>query len=163
MAKWDDRALECYVRGILKPIESTTSDNNNTGNNSNSSPQQTDKYELKCDRDFESEVYKTGGQQKTWEFLPQIKCDVTLLTGALSDTYINDDPSSRNDNDSAPHGMGMSLEKLKKQFTGVRSLRSETVANTGHFLPLERPDIITSHVIEMLERLNLLPSPQSHL
>lgn len=83
---------------------------------------------LACRREQEAEVFTAAGIHAAWERLGEITVPVSILAGGDTDTY-------------AP---GFA-EQLAGRF---RMADSRWVESTGHFLPMERPDI----VIEAIRR-----------
>jgi pimeloyl-ACP methyl ester carboxylesterase len=92
-------------------------------------------YELKCHPDAEAEVYKAARDNDIWSHLSKIKCNISLLAGEKSDVYTE---------------RAMNLKNLHAQFKYAKYIESATIPNTGHFIPLERPDIIAAHVYKVI-------------
>ncbi|MGH9053736.1 MAG: alpha/beta fold hydrolase [Acidimicrobiia bacterium] len=88
---------------------------------------------LKCPPWAEAEVYRTASAHGAWERLGEVGAPVLVVAGERSDSY------------GAAFGEAM---------TGrIPKARSEVVADTGHFLPMERPDRLAELVAEFLTDL----------
>jgi pimeloyl-ACP methyl ester carboxylesterase len=81
---------------------------------------------IKCDPSVEADVFREGGNHDTWDRVPEISIPVTIVTGERSDTHTK------------PF-----VDLLAEQFDRPTTV---IVPETGHFLPMERPDIVASLV-----------------
>jgi len=126
MSTWDPRSLESYVKGILRLKNASKPDEG---------------YELKCHPEAEAEIYKVATENDLWLRLSQIKCPVSLIAGELSDVYSKE---------------SLDIKKIQSRFTNAKSVEHLVVAKVGHLIPLERPDIISSHVCKFLTALKIL-------
>ena len=80
--------------------------------------------QLACQPDFEAEVYRTYFDRALWDRLGEVTCPVLVMAGSDSDTY-------------APGY----ADHLAGRF---KDARSEVVRDAGHFVPMERPELIAS-------------------
>jgi pimeloyl-ACP methyl ester carboxylesterase len=85
---------------------------------------------IKCDPSVEADVFREGWNHDTWDRVPEISIPVTIVAGERSDTHAK------------PF-----LDVLAEQFDRPTTV---VVPETGHFLPMERPDIVASLVAEKL-------------
>lgn len=83
---------------------------------------------IKCDPSVEADVFREGWNHDTWDLVPEISIPVTIVAGERSDTHAK------------PF-----LDVLEEQFDRPTVV---IVPETGHFLPMERPDIVASLVAE---------------
>lgn len=74
---------------------------------------------LKCDPELEAQIFESAPAD-AWKYAPMLLCPVLAIRGEKSDTFYPDAASD--------------LKKYIKDYTLV------TVANTGHFVPMEKPD-----------------------
>lgn len=81
---------------------------------------------LRCAPRAEAEVFTAASAHAAWERLAEVEVPVHILYGADTDTY--------------PSGHG---EALAARFP---SARAASIPGTGHFLPMERPDIVADAV-----------------
>jgi pimeloyl-ACP methyl ester carboxylesterase len=86
---------------------------------------------IKCDPAVEADVFREGGNHDTWDLVPDISIPVTIVSGDMSQTHTQ------------PF-----LDALHDQFDNPSMV---SVAGAGHFLPMERPDIVASLVADALE------------
>jgi len=91
------------------------------------------RFWLACDPDLEADVYRSGTAHGAYERLSEVECPVLVIAGELSDTF----PQAF-----ATH--------LAGEFPDGRYF---VVGGAGHFLPMERPDLIAGRIAEELERL----------
>lgn len=77
---------------------------------------------LACSPEVEAEIYRGSRAHRTWERLGEVSAPVLVMVGADSDTI---DP-------------GLAGEMT----TSIPRAGLEIVADTGHFLPMERPDLV---------------------
>ncbi len=89
--------------------------------------------EIACAAEVEADVYRGSTAHATWELLPSIEVPVLLMYGESSDTI--DEPFAR------------------AQAAQFRRAGVEFVPDSGHFLPMERPDIIAERVNRFLSVL----------
>jgi pimeloyl-ACP methyl ester carboxylesterase len=85
---------------------------------------------IKCEPSVEADVFTEGSNHDTWDLVPEISMPVTILAGERSDTHTK------------PF-----LDALEGQFDQATMV---VIPETGHFLPMERPDIVASLVAEEL-------------
>jgi pimeloyl-ACP methyl ester carboxylesterase len=83
---------------------------------------------IKCEPEVEADVFREGGNHDTWDLVPDISIPVTIVSGERSDTHTQ------------PF-----LDALHRQFDDPRMI---VVPETGHFLPMERPDAIAALVAD---------------
>jgi pimeloyl-ACP methyl ester carboxylesterase len=81
---------------------------------------------LACSPEFEAEIYRTSRAHETWEQLDRVEIPVLIVAGADSDTVTPD--------------------LVRAQATRMRRAGIEIVPQTGHFLPMERPDLVAERV-----------------
>lgn len=91
---------------------------------------------LSCRPEDEAEIYRNAFAHGAWSRLGEIMVPTLLMAGALSDTH-----------DEA------FIRELVSRFP---SAGFEIVAGVGHFLPMERPDLVADRV----RRLTALQGPQ---
>lgn len=86
---------------------------------------------IKCDPAVEADVFREGGNNDTWDLVPDISVPVTIVSGERSDTHTQ------------PF-----LDALHQQFDSPTMV---AIPDTGHFLPMERPDIVAGLIARALE------------
>jgi pimeloyl-ACP methyl ester carboxylesterase len=86
---------------------------------------------IKCEPSVEADVFREGENHDTWDLVPNISVPVTIVAGERSDTHTKP-----------------VLDVLEGQFNHPTMV---TVPEAGHFLPMERPDIVASLVAEILD------------
>ncbi len=89
---------------------------------------------LACRPRSEAEVFTAAGIHSAWERLSEVSVPTTILYGADTDTY-------------APGH----AETLASRFQDASSL---AVEETGHFLPMERPEVVVQAVRDRVAALN---------
>lgn len=87
--------------------------------------------ELACDPEVEAEVYRGSGDHDTFDRLVELEVPALVLCGANSDTI-------------SPELARMQAERMGR--AGV-----EVVPESGHFLPMERPDVIGDRVRRLVD------------
>ncbi len=90
-------------------------------------------WTIRCRPTVEAEVFRQGLNHDTWSRLPGIEVPVTIVAGEGSDTHRD------------PY-----LTKLAGRF---RDATVVVVPDAGHFVPMERPDVVASIVADALDRL----------
>lgn len=83
-------------------------------------------WSLKCPPEVEADFFREGYNHDTWDRLDDVRCPVILMTGAESRTHT-----------------GEYLDMLRDRFTNVESI---VVPDTGHFVPMERPDEVAAAI-----------------
>jgi pimeloyl-ACP methyl ester carboxylesterase len=83
---------------------------------------------IKCEPAVEADVFREGSNHDTWDLVPDISIPVTIVSGERSLTHTQ------------PF-----LDALHQQFDHPTMV---AVPETGHFLPMERPDIVASLVAD---------------
>jgi pimeloyl-ACP methyl ester carboxylesterase len=91
-----------------------------------------DGLSIKCAPAVEADVFREGYNHDTWDLVPDIAVPVTIVSGEWSETHTR------------PF-----LDALEGRFDHPTMV---TVPETGHFLPMERPDVIAAMVAEELSR-----------
>ena len=86
---------------------------------------------LACDPEHEADIYRASNDHNTWERLGAIEIPVLVLAGELSDT-------------TPP-------EFISRQAAQFPHAGLEIVPDTGHFLPMERPDLIAERVARVVQ------------
>lgn len=86
---------------------------------------------IKCEPDVEADVFREGSNHDTWDLVPDISVPVMIVSGERSDTHTK------------PF-----LDALHRQFDDPTMI---AVPKTGHFLPMERPDVVAGLVARALE------------
>lgn len=86
---------------------------------------------LACDPEVEADIYRGSGAHDTWERLGSIEIPVLLLYGAESDT--------------------IPPEVAREQQARFVRAGLESVGGAGHFLPMERPDLVAERVRRLAE------------
>lgn len=79
-------------------------------------------WALKCPPELEAEFYRGATAHGVWERLGELGCPVVLVAGAESESH------------SAPF-----LGALRERFGAARLV---VVPGAGHFLPMERPEVV---------------------
>lgn len=87
--------------------------------------------ELACDPRVEAEVYRGSREHSTWDRLGEIETPSLVLAGEGSDTITPD------------------LARAQAERLGSAGV--EIVGGTGHFLPMERPDLVADRVRRLVE------------
>lgn len=88
---------------------------------------------LACDPAVEADIYRGSGAHDTWEHLDAIEIPVLIMSGADSDTI-------------SPDFARAQAERFQR--AGV-----EVVPDAGHFLPMERPDLVADRVRRFVQTL----------
>ncbi|MEX2280572.1 MAG: alpha/beta hydrolase [Acidimicrobiia bacterium] len=88
---------------------------------------------LACRPTSEAEVFTAAGAHAAWERLSEVSTPTTILYGANTDTY--------------PPGHA---EALAARFGNATAA---AVEDTGHFLPMERPQVVVATVRERIDGL----------
>ena len=91
-------------------------------------------FTLACRPRSEAEVFTAAGAHAVWERVAEVPVPVTILYGANTDTY----PSGHAERLATRFGDGSTVE----------------VADTGHFVPMERPDVVADAVQRAAAALN---------
>jgi pimeloyl-ACP methyl ester carboxylesterase len=86
---------------------------------------------LACSPEVEAEIYRSSRAHETWEKLDQIEIPVLVISGAESNTIPPD--------------------LARAQAARFRSAGLEIVPGVGHFLPMERPDLVAERVRRVWE------------
>lgn len=94
--------------------------------------------ELACNPEVEADIYRASNDHDTWERLDEVEIPVLLLSGADSDTI-------------APNFARAQAERFPS--AGV-----EIVPDAGHFLPMEKPDLIADRVRRIAATLDSAPA-----
>lgn len=79
-------------------------------------------YTLACPPRLEAEIYRGWADHDTFERMHAIEVPVLILAGAESDTLTG--------------------EMVRAQAARFPRARFEAVPEAGHFLPMERPDLV---------------------
>lgn len=91
------------------------------------------RFWLACEPQFEADLYRSGSAHSAYERLSDVECPVLILSGQSSFTH----PETF-----AAH--------LAAQF---QDGRYQVIPRTGHFLPMERPDLVAAQIADELQRL----------
>ncbi|MGZ8786471.1 MAG: alpha/beta fold hydrolase [Acidimicrobiia bacterium] len=91
------------------------------------------RFWLACDPHVEADAYRSGTDHGAYARLPEIACPVLILAGAASESH--------------PDAFVEHLADL------VQDGRYLIIPGTGHFLPMERPDLIAGQVAGEFSRL----------
>lgn len=86
---------------------------------------------LACAPEVEAEIYRSSRAHETWEQLDHVEIPVLIMAGAESDTIPPD--------------------LARAQAARFRSAGVEIVPGVGHFLPMERPELVADRVRRVLE------------
>jgi lipase len=89
--------------------------------------------ELACDPEVEADIYIASNDHDTFEMLGEIEIPVLLLSGSNSDT-------------TPPQVIRQQAAQFKR--AGV-----EIVPEAGHFLPMEKPDVIAERIQRLVKIL----------
>ncbi len=87
--------------------------------------------QVKCQPFVEADLFREGLNHDTWERVVEIATPVTIVVGEYSDTH--------------PEPV---LSGLAGQFEDATAI---VVPGAGHFVPMERPDVIAAIVADVLE------------
>jgi pimeloyl-ACP methyl ester carboxylesterase len=90
--------------------------------------------QLACRPTAEAEVFAAAGAHATWERLSEVSTPTTILYGADTDTYL---PGH--------------AQALADRFGDATAT---AVEDTGHFLPMERPQVVVAAVRERIDGLS---------
>lgn len=82
--------------------------------------------ELACRPEIEADIYRASNDHDTWERLGEVEIPVLLLSGSDSDTIAPD--------------------FARAQAQRFPSAGVEIVPDAGHFLPMERPDLVADRI-----------------
>lgn len=82
--------------------------------------------ELACDPEVEADIYRASNVHDTWERLGEIEIPVLVLAGEASDT--------------------ITPEFAREQTAQFRRGGLEIVPEAGHFLPMEKPDLVAARI-----------------
>lgn len=88
---------------------------------------------LVCDPQVEAEFYRMATAHGVWDRLGEIACPVTLVIGEHSDSH-------------PPRSAAALAERFGKS-------RMISVAGADHFVPMEKPDVLTQVILEVLAAL----------
>ena len=103
-SKWDDEMLDLYLKyGMV------------TGDGGG--------LTLACSPRKEASLFMGGNAKNPWPLLPEVKCPVLIIEGALSDNKLFID--------------------LKKAVSLFPDCKYYEVKNAGHLIPMEQPETIT--------------------
>ena len=84
---------------------------------------------LACEPETEADIYRSSFAHDTWEHLEAVEIPVLVMVGADSDTISEDH-----------------ARELAARFPRAGL---EIVADSGHFLPMERPDLVAERVARL--------------
>ncbi len=73
---------------------------------------------LKCDPELEAQIFETVPRD-VWSYAPSIECPVLVIRGEHSDAF--------------------TLESAERLSLLIKKCRIETIAHSGHFVPMEQP------------------------
>ncbi len=90
-----------------------------------------DPVELACKPEVEADIYRASNDHDTWEHLSEVEIPVLILSGSDSDTIAPD--------------------FAKTQASRFPSAGVEVVPNVGHFLPMERPELVAERVRRIVD------------
>lgn len=88
---------------------------------------------LACRPRFEAAVYRESYSHGVWERLGEVGCPVLVLAGSESNTF-------------PPGHAELLAERIPRA-------RGETVADTGHFLPMERPQVVVEAIARIRDQI----------
>jgi pimeloyl-ACP methyl ester carboxylesterase len=91
------------------------------------------RFWLACDPDLEADAYRSGTAHGAYARLSEIACPVLIVAGASSETH---------------------AEAFVEHLAGLLpNGRYRLIPGTGHFLPMERPDLIAGQIADEFSRL----------
>lgn len=90
-----------------------------------------DEVRLACAPEVEADIYRAFRAHDTWDHLGDIEVPVLVMAGEESDT--------------------ISPGFAREQAAQFARAGVEIVAGTGHFLPMERPDLVAERVRRMVQ------------
>jgi pimeloyl-ACP methyl ester carboxylesterase len=82
--------------------------------------------ELACRPEDEAEIYRAATQHGAWDLLKNVEVQVTVLAGESSDTH--------------------TPEFLRYLASQIPNSESDIVPGTGHFLPMELPELVAKRI-----------------
>ena len=88
-------------------------------------------WKIKCQPSVEAEIFRQGLNHDTWDRVGQIDVPVTIVAGEHSDTHAE------------PY-----LSSLTDRFTDASLV---VVEDVGHFVPMERPDVVAAMVAAAID------------
>lgn len=92
---------------------------------------------LKCDPELEAQIFESIPLD-VWKYAKKITCPVLAIRGELSDTFFADSA---------------------KRLTGIISdYDLATVANSGHFMPMEKPEECAELIADFIHRKIIKPN-----
>jgi pimeloyl-ACP methyl ester carboxylesterase len=97
-----------------------------------------DRLSLACRPEVEADVYRGSNAHETWERLDEVRVPVLLLSGEQSET--------------------VPPELTRAQASRFASAGFEIVPGAGHFLPMEKPEIVADRVRRIYEAVSPQPS-----
>ena len=83
--------------------------------------------ELKCSGEIEGALFSHSGSLGVWDVLPQITAPVLVVRGETTDGFL-----------------AMVAEQVASR---VPNGRLSTIWLAGHLVPMERPDVVTEHIL----------------
>lgn len=89
--------------------------------------------ELACAPEVEADIYRGSKAHDTWDHVMSIDVPVLLMSGEKSDT--------------------ISPDLARKQAAQFERAGVEIVPDAGHFLPMERPELIAARVRRFVEAM----------
>ncbi len=91
--------------------------------------------ELACDPQVEADIYRASNDHPTWEHLDEVEIPVLILSGGESDTIAPD--------------------FARAQADRFPSAGVETVPDAGHFLPMEKPDLVADRIRRIVDAVGV--------
>lgn len=85
---------------------------------------------LKCNPEIEAQFYETV-PLNIWQYIRKIRCPILVIRGEYSDTFLAE-----------------AAIRMKKS---VPHCKMETVEDTGHFLPMEKPEVCAGLISEFIQ------------
>jgi pimeloyl-ACP methyl ester carboxylesterase len=82
--------------------------------------------ELACHPSDEAEIYRAATKHAVWDLLPTVDPPVTVLAGSASDTH--------------------PVAFVERMGSRIRRFEYEIVPDTGHFLPMEMPEVVADRI-----------------
>ena len=89
--------------------------------------------ELACSPLDEAEIYRASTEHGVWDRLGEVNPPVTILAGAYSDTH--------------------TVDLVRQLASQVPNCDYEIVPGTGHFLPMEMPEVVVEQIGRIEARL----------
>ncbi|MBI5586188.1 MAG: alpha/beta hydrolase [Deltaproteobacteria bacterium] len=92
----------------------------------------------RCDPAWEARCFSTCPHD-VWQFVPQIRCPTLVIYGQESDTFLQ-----------------AAADRFKRKLPAAQLVK---MADTSHFVPMERPEETTTAIFSFLKENRLIGEP----